>query len=161
MSRSHGLVGEFAPQAWAAPARTPLFHPDAVTPASDADASAVVARIGTSTPGACVMDGFADLDLSEAGFSVLFDAQWIHRPAGAPRTRPDLAWEVAEDPDALRDWSLAWDGGDGAAWPLVLEAVHQSFPSLPAVGDEQGEDLDAAVRHGFGPIGPLRVGRHG
>lgn len=92
---------------------------------------------------------------------MLFDAQWIHRPAGAPRTRPDLAWEVAEDPDALRDWSLAWDGGDGAAWPLVLEAVHQSFPSLPAVGDEQGEDLDAAVRHGFGPIGPLRVWRHG
>ena len=42
-------------------------------------------------------------------------------------------------------------------WPVVLEAVHSLFPLLPVVGYEHGEALAAAVRHGFEPIGPLRV----
>lgn len=46
---------------------------------------------------------------------MLFEAQWIHRPAGAPAPEPDLSWDVAGDPDALRAWALAWDDGDGNA----------------------------------------------
>ncbi|MFF0288669.1 hypothetical protein [Streptomyces sp. NPDC005262] len=52
------------------------------------DAEAVpgplAARIVTTVPGASMKDSFADLDLTEAGFHVLFEAQWIHRPASAP-----------------------------------------------------------------------------
>ena len=50
---------------------------------------------------------------------------------------------------------------EDAAWPLVLEAVHRLFPDLPVVGYEHGEALAAALRHGFEPIGPLRVWLHG
>lgn len=213
MSQSHGVVGEFGAQAWAAPVRTPLYYPDAVTLAPGADPVALTGLIDTTAPGATVKDSYADLDLSAAGFQVLFEAQWIHRPALASATGTQLAWEVAGDAEALRAWALAWDGGGGnadlfrpallddpatfvlsgrssdgelaagavasrsdqavgisnlfapdgpdVAWPLVLEAVHHLFPTLPVVGYEHGDDLTAAVRHGFEPVGPLRVWLHG
>ncbi|CAM5452431.1 hypothetical protein SPURM210S_06571 [Streptomyces purpurascens] len=118
MCRAHGVRGEFGAEAWAAAVRTPLYYPDAVTLEPEADRDALVARIDTASPGASVKDGFADLELAEAGFRVLFEAQWIHRPAGAPATEPgppDLVWDVAGDPDTLRAWALAWDGGAGNA----------------------------------------------
>ncbi|MGW0965003.1 hypothetical protein [Streptomyces sp. NPDC002516] len=213
MSRSHGVEGESRDQAWTAPARTPLYYPDAVTLVPGADPAALLARIDTTAPGASVKDSFADLDLRDAGFRVLFDARWIHRPAGEPAGRPDLDWSVAGDPDTLRAWALAWDDGNGdarlfrpellddpatfvltgrsadgrvgagavasrgdhvigvsnvfardggpdAAWPGVLHTVHSLFPGLPVVGYEHGDDLTAALRHGFEPIGPLRVWLH-
>ncbi|WP_405608976.1 hypothetical protein [Streptomyces sp. NBC_00076] len=214
MSRSHGVAGEFGAQAWAAAARTPPYYPDAVTLVPGADPDALAARIDTTTPGASVKDSFADLDLTEAGYRVLFDAQWIHRPAGAPCLTSDLGWDVVGDREALREWALAWDddggaadlfrpellddpdtfvlaghsadgrvltgavasrgehvvgisnlfareGGPDLAWPVVLGAAHRLFPTLPVVGYEHGDDLTAAVRQGFEPVGPLRVWLHG
>ncbi|MFF3111059.1 hypothetical protein ACFVSN_17930 [Kitasatospora sp. NPDC057904] len=213
MGRSHGVAGEFGPHAWSAPSRTPVYYPDAVTLAPGADEAALVSRIDTAAPGASVKDSFADLDLTAAGFRVLFEAQWIHRPAGAPAVAPDLAWDVVADPDALRAWALAWDDGGGdadlfrpellddpatsvlaarsadgrvvagavasrsdevvgvsnvfapncgpdAAWPFVLDAMTRLFPTLPVVGYEHGDDLAAAVRHGFEPLGPLLIWLH-
>ncbi|MEE1788704.1 hypothetical protein PUR71_38250 [Streptomyces sp. SP17BM10] len=210
MSRTHGLRSAFGRQAWSSPVRTPPYYPDAVTLVPGADRADLLARIDTGAPGAGVKDSFADLDLTQAGFRVLFDAQWIHRPASAPAAAPDLAWDVADSPETLRAWALAWDdgggaedlfrpellddpatfvlagrhddgrvvsgavasrsdhvvgisnvfaleGGSDAAWPVVLDAVHRLFPALPVVGYEHGEDLDAAVRHGFEAIGPLRI----
>ncbi|MGY3200297.1 hypothetical protein [Streptomyces sp. TE5632] len=210
MSRSHGVGSEFGRQAWSAPVRTPLYYPDAVALVPGADEAALLTRIDMGVPGACVKDSFADLDLARAGFQVLFDAQWIHRPAGAPAAAPDLAWDAVRSPKMLRAWALAWDGGAGnadlfrpellddpatfvlagrsadghvaagavasrsdqvvgisnvfaregsgdAVWPVVLNAVHGLFPGLPVVGYEHGEDLNAAIRHGFETIGPLRI----
>ncbi|MEU0742213.1 hypothetical protein [Streptomyces sp. NPDC006134] len=214
MSRAHGAPGEFGEQAWTAPSRTPLYHPDAVTLVPGADPAALVARIDTAAPGASVKDSFGDLDLAEAGFRVLFEAQWIHRPASAPAPATDLSWDVVDEPDTLRAWALAWDRGDGnadlfrpellddpatfvlagrtadgrmaagavasrseqvvgitdlfaleggldVAWPVVLDAMSRLFPASPVVGYERGEALAAAVRHGFEPVGPLRVWLNG
>lgn len=209
MCRSHGLPSEFGPHAWTAPTRTPLYYPDAVTLSSGTDPATVLARIDTTAPGASIKDSFADLDLAPAGFQILFEAQWIHRPASAPTTSTST-WEPVDDPDSLRDWALAWDNGEGNAglfrsellgdpatlvlaerspdgrviagavasrsdqvvgisnvftlgadpdsvWPPVLDAVRRRFPTLPVVGYEHGDALAAAVRHGFEPVGPLRV----
>lgn len=214
MSRSHGVPGEFGADAWSAPVRTPLFYPDAVTLAPGAAPAELARRIDTSVPGASVKDSFADLDLTAAGFQVLFEAQWIHRPAGAPAKASDLVWDVVDDPAALGAWAAAWDDGDGnaglfrpelldapstfvlagrspvgrvtagavasrsaqavgvsnvfaldggpdTAWPLVSGALHRLFPGLPVVGYEHGDTLAAAVRHGFEPVGPLRIWLHG
>ncbi|MCX3286532.1 hypothetical protein OR263_07370 [Streptomyces sp. NEAU-H22] len=214
MCRAHGVAGEFGADAWAAAVRTPVYYPDAVTLEPHADSDALTARIDTASRGASVKDSFADLELGAAGFHVLFQAQWIHRPAGAPTPSSDLAWDVVGDSDSLRAWALAWDDGAGdaglfrpglladsetfvisgrsadgrvvagavatrsehvvgisnlfgredgpdAAWPLVLHALAHLFPTLPVVGYEQGDDLSAALRHGFEPIGPLRVWTHG
>ncbi|MFF5981230.1 hypothetical protein ACFY78_20510 [Streptomyces olindensis] len=213
MCRAHGVAGEFREEAWAAAARAPLFYPDAVTLGPGADPERLTARIDLASPGASVKDSFADLDLTEAGFRVLFEARWIHRPAGPPAVAPELGWEVAGDPATLRAWALAWDdgaghadlfraglladpdvfvlagrsadgrvvagavarrgehvvgvsnvfgrdGGPDAAWPLVQHALHRLFPALPVVGYEAGEDLAAALRHGFEALGPLRVWLH-
>jgi hypothetical protein len=56
---------------------------------------------------------------------------------------------------------FALDGGPDAVWPVVLDAANELFPTLPVVGYEQGDDLAAAVRHGFEPVGPLRIWLHG
>lgn len=210
MSRSHGLSSEFGQHAWSAAVRTPPRYPDAVTLVPGADASALLARIDTEAPGASVKDSFADLDLTQAGFHVLFDAQWIYRPAGAAVAAADLAWDVVADPRMLRAWALAWDAGEGnadlfrpgllddpatfvlvgrrgdghvvcgavasrsdhvvgisnvfaleggadAAWPGVVDVVHRLFPALPIAGYEHDDELNAALRHGFEPIGPLRI----
>ncbi|GAB4004008.1 hypothetical protein GCM10029992_47720 [Glycomyces albus] len=87
MARTHGTASQFGPQAWTAPARTPQFYPDAVTLVPRADVPTLVDRIDTAAPGASVKDSFADLDLTGHGFDVLFESQWIHRPAGPPRPR--------------------------------------------------------------------------
>lgn len=108
MSRSHGVAGEFGGEAWTAPARTPLYYPDAVTLAPGVAPAAVTARIDTAGPGASVKDSFADLDLTDVGFQVLFEARWIHRPAGAPALAPTPAWGVVDDAESLRSWAEAW-----------------------------------------------------
>ncbi|MFJ7338309.1 hypothetical protein ACIQU3_12800 [Streptomyces sp. NPDC101110] len=210
MCRVHGVESSFGEDAWAAARRTPVYYPDAVTLRPGADPGALVGRIDTASPGASVKDSFADLDLTGAGFRVLFEAEWIHREPGVPAPPPEFAWEVVSDRVALRDWALAWDDGGGnadlfgpgllddpqtsvlagrsadgrvaggavarrsdhvvgvsnlfgpphAIWPLVLHAVGLRFPGLPVVGYEQGDDLAAALRHGFGAVGPLRVWVH-
>ena len=212
MSRTHGVSGEFGPQAWTAAARTPPLYPDAVTLVPGAEAASLLARIDTAASGACVKDSFADLDLTDAGFQVLFEAQWIHRPASAPAPASPFAWSVVRDPATLRAWAAAWDdgaghanlfrpellddpatlvlaghlpdggvaagavvtrgahalgisnvfasdGGPDAAWPVILDAARGLFPTLPLLGYEHGPDLTAALRHGFAPLGPLRVWR--
>ncbi|WP_223279342.1 hypothetical protein [Streptomyces sp. SDr-06] len=51
----------------------------------------------------------------------------------------------------------AVDGDQDAAWAGCLATAAHLWPGLPVVGYESGEDLDAALRAGFTPAGPLRV----
>ncbi|MFE1247146.1 hypothetical protein [Streptomyces sp. NPDC058766] len=120
MCRSHGVDGEFRDGAWVAAGRTPPYYPDVVTLAPGADPGVLLAQVDTASPGASVKDGFADLDLTEAGFRVLFEAQWIHRPAGAATPGPasgpaDLGWDTVREGGELRAWAAAWDDGGGDA----------------------------------------------
>lgn len=211
--RGHGPAGAFAPELWTSALRTPPLYPDAVTLVPGAPAAALVAGIDTDGPGCSVKDSFADLDLAGAGFEVLFEARWIHRPAGpAADTGSRLEWSAVTDAAGLEAWEAAWDGekstglfhpalpgrdivflagravgrivagavahrGSGAvvglsnlfaadeadtdaAWAGALNAIAARWPELPVVGYESGDDLDAAVRAGFTPIGPLRVWLH-
>ncbi|MFG2981588.1 hypothetical protein ACGFYQ_10065 [Streptomyces sp. NPDC048258] len=212
--RGHGAAGEFAPGVWSSARRTPPLYPDAVSLAPGASAAGLVAAIDTDGPGSCsVKDSFADLDLAGDGFEVLFEARWIHRPAGAPAAAGSrLEWSEVTTADELEAWEAAWDGeestglfhpallgediaflagrADGrivagavanrggdpvvglsnlfahddadtdAAWAGALTAIAARWPDLPVVGYEAGDDLDAAVRAGFTPLGPLRVWLH-
>lgn len=76
--RAHGLAGRFSAGAWTSAVRTPPFYPDAVTLGPTVAAQDVLGAIDTS-PGCSVKDSFATLDLTSAGFEVLFDASWIRR----------------------------------------------------------------------------------
>ncbi|GGW27569.1 hypothetical protein [Streptomyces xantholiticus] len=81
MCRAHGLPGTFGSRAWTNPRRTPPLYPDAGTLSEDATADDVLAAIDRAGGGGCsVKDSFGSLDLSGAGFDVLFEA---HPPQAA------------------------------------------------------------------------------
>ncbi|MFE5559989.1 hypothetical protein [Streptomyces sp. NPDC056544] len=208
--RAHGLAPRYdGEQLWFSARRTPPMYPDAVTLEPGVPARNVVRGVDTASAGCSVKDSFADLDLAGDGFEVLFEAQWIHRPAGAPLPEAEaeaagLEWSEVSGAEELAAWEAAFDGGEGAggdgpfrpgllgegivflagrvdgrivagavantgggvvgvsnlfgaAWAGVLGAVRARWPELDVVGYEHGEDLEAAVRAGFAPIGPLRV----
>src|SRR3954462_805415 len=85
--RTHGIETAFSDRAWVALRRSPRSYPDAVTLSPLPSVGDVLSRIDTSA-GCSVKDSFATLDLAEDGFRVLFEAEWIHRPAAAPAPAP-------------------------------------------------------------------------
>jgi hypothetical protein len=106
-------------------------------------------------------------------------------PDGAQRVPPVFGEGLLADPDIR--FLAGWRGGgivatavanrsDDGSGPvagisnLVLDdgdrdglragavaAARRTFPGLPLVGYERGDDLDAMLRLGFQPVGPLRV----
>lgn len=216
MCRAHAVPGGFGARAWTSARRTPLLYPDAVTLTRDARADDVLGTVDTASAGCSVKDSFAALDLTAAGFDVLFEAQWLHRPGDlpAPAAPPETEWKQVTSPAGLTEWAAAWDGGQGlaglfrpellsdpavtflaahsrsgtrqgrivagavvnlgagaagvsnlfavdddldGAWAGCLGAVARRWPGTPVVGYEHGDDLDAAIRQGCAPAGPLRV----
>ncbi|OXM45517.1 hypothetical protein CFP71_38585 [Amycolatopsis thailandensis] len=168
-------TGVSTARVWKSARRTPPLYPDAMTLTPDAKAEDVLDGIDLS-PGCAVKDSFGSLDLSRAGFEVLFEATWITRMVQMPL---EPGWsrvdDEFEDP-FVEVWSDGVSGvtanrdGDYAglsnlytrgdlddAWRGATSAVAASFPGLPITGYERGEDLDAALRNGYTALGPLRV----
>jgi hypothetical protein len=117
--RTYGAVTTFSADAWVTATRSPPGYPDAVTLHRSVVADALLTRIDAST-GCSVKDSFASLDLSGNGFQILFDAEWIHRPALAYDTVDALHWRVVETVDELQAWATAH--GDGAVFrPGLLD----------------------------------------
>ncbi|MCX5193469.1 hypothetical protein OOK31_06125 [Streptomyces sp. NBC_00249] len=215
--RAHGVRGAFTADAWTSVLRTPPLYPDAVSLTPGASAAALADAVDTASPGCSVKDSFAALDLAPAGFEVLFEAQWIHRPAAgagaAPAADGRLEWSEVATAGELDVWEAAWDGEEstglfrpallgedlvflagrvggggavvagavvssgggvvgvsnlfahddadtGEAWAAAVARAGERWPGLPVVGYEGGDDLEAAVRAGFTPLGPLRVWLH-
>ena len=121
--RTHGLATTFRERAWTSAHRSPPMYPDAVTLSETATVDDVLPWIEVATPGASVKDSFARLDLRPAGFEVLFDASWIHRPADLPLPRPDPAvhWSTVDTVTGL----AAWIQGEAPFRPelLAVDAV--------------------------------------
>lgn len=114
MCRAHGLPpGTFGDRAWTSARRTPPYYPDAVTLRPDATPDDVLGRIDRDTPGCSVKDSFGMLDLAPHGFRVLFEAQWIHRPAGPVPGGPARC-EPVRTPGDLAAWQHTWSGGEPA-----------------------------------------------
>lgn len=75
----------FSPQGdarlWWTPRRAPDGLPDAITLVPDLPVIDVIGRIHDG-PGSIVVDSFAELDLSEQGWSVDDELAWVARPPG-------------------------------------------------------------------------------
>ena len=109
--RSHGVDTRWGRNVWVARRRSPPLYPDAVTVSADARADGVL-RLADSAAGCSVKDSFASLDLSTAGFRVLFEAEWIRCPSPPPNAPADgLDWHVVRTADGLRAWGAAHGGG--------------------------------------------------
>ncbi len=142
--RAHGLIGEFAPGIWLNRHRTPQFYPNAVTISDQVDSAAQMQSIGaliaTKVPGQLsVKDSFSALDLAPLGFSVLFDEQWIYRPASMalPDSRSEnIRWAKIDRSSDLIKWEDAWRG----------EAAEESTtPRSPIFMPPLLDDPDVAV----------------
>ncbi|MFI8964905.1 hypothetical protein ACIGO8_22625 [Streptomyces sp. NPDC053493] len=144
MGRAHGLTGSFGARAWTSPRRAPRYYPDAVTLTADARAEDFLDLVDRTAPGACVKDSYARCDLSAAGLAPLFDARWIHRPAGLPRPAPDDTWRPVTTPAGLAAWALAWSGGDTEDAELFRPALLAD----PATTILAGHDADGRILGG-------------
>jgi hypothetical protein len=141
--RAHGLPTVVSEQMWTAPEGSQRLYPDAMTLAPRLDADFVLRQIETS-PGCSVKDSFADLDLSQHGFIVLFDARWLYREPASPRTRPRLDWQLITSNDDLERWAAAADL-KGIIRPELLD---DPTVRVLAVRDEQAVRAVRAVRAG-------------
>jgi hypothetical protein len=135
IARSHGLQTRCDQVAWTCRSRTPPFYPDAVTLVARPHLPALLDRVDAS-PGCSVKDSFGVLDLGPYGFRILFDADWIARPAAQPVPTPGgPGWQRVVRPAELAQWEDAWGSGAGPGglfpaallgqdWVAVLAARH-------------------------------------
>ncbi|MFI8822641.1 hypothetical protein [Streptomyces sp. NPDC053431] len=145
MCRAHGLPGSFGPRAWTNPRRTPLYYPDAVSLSEDAEVGDVLAGVDRSA-GASVKDSHARLDLAAEGFRPLFEARWIHRPAGLPGRPVTAGFRPVTSPAELAAWALAWSGGDAEEAELFRPGLLADPTTTIVAGhDGDGRILGGAV----------------
>ncbi len=183
------------PHAWVNAHAVPRFYPNLVTLAHD-DASVAEQRATidilskSNLPGRwSVKDSFDKLDLSRAGFDLLFEAAWIRSVMPATDASTDIVWQRETAGEALpfddpnfalfrgrRGFRVVAGGmlyrSDGvvgltnvvaeaadaiAVWRSLILLSAQTFPRLPLVGYESGNELAAALDAGFEHGDPLRV----
>ncbi|WP_392674605.1 hypothetical protein [Streptomyces sp. LN785] len=156
--RTHGTPGTFGEAAWTSARRTPPYYPDAVTLHPDAVPADILPGIDTASPGCSVKDSFGTLDLSSDGFVELFDAAWIHRPAGipvAPTTGLRTEWVVSAG--RLRDWQAAWHGDGETPDIFRPELLDDPFVRVVAVLDGARFAGGAVLNHSAGLVGISNV----
>jgi hypothetical protein len=126
MARLHRAAGEFITAAWLNRRAAPRFHPNLVTLNGAQDGHAHRGALdqlmqSPPAPGWAVKDSFAALDLDRMGFDLLFEARWIHRPAGAFGVAGARRVTSAA---MLAAWEQAWRAGeagvDGRQFPPAL-----------------------------------------
>ncbi|MET0788301.1 MAG: hypothetical protein ABWY33_03570 [Cellulomonas sp.] len=155
---ARGLPTAFRAGLWSTAYRSPEAYPDAVTLRPGVPAAEVLAAVEDSA-GASVKDSFADLDLAPHGYSVLFEAQWLTRPAGSPVV-PSLLWRTI-DATTLPWWLAAH--GSSAILPAALDdpqvrlllAEDAGAPVAVAALNRSGSGADAVV--GVSHVLALRV----
>lgn len=133
---AHNCPGEFHEQLWMNRLGTPRYYPDAVTltdaMTAPAQTEAIFALIQSVRQRSwSVKDSFHCLNLSELGFTPLFDAEWItaRLPFSAVRQESaDLQWRRVRSEAELFRWEQYWTGAD--------QAVGQSRVFVPRLLSE-------------------------
>jgi hypothetical protein len=182
--RAAGCASAFDGDLWWNPDPAPAYYPNVITlaPGVERDAARRIAELRGALPvGWGVKDSFRSLDLSTAGFTVLFEAEWLYRPVSGSDADPgpwqlssdtgDLAASLLEHPDVRFVTSgqgsvIANRGGGVIGLSNVtgvgidragLAFASQLWPGLPLAGYASGAELEALVTLGFEPVGALRV----
>ena len=130
--RGRGIEGRFTQHLWVCERPTPPYYPNVITlqPSSDALMRELAIAIGLVRANGgddlSIKDGFADIDLASFGLRVLFDAQWIARPASLAipdATITDVDWSVVRTAAGLDEWKRAWDAAILATDPVFDPAL--------------------------------------
>jgi hypothetical protein len=142
--RSRGVTGTFHSDAWASTIRTPALYPDAVAFDRSLSGERILSYVDSST-GCSIKDSFAVMDLSPAGFRVLFEAEWVLRaPQPTPKgPQKGLRWESVRDSKSLRRWEAEW-ARDSAPTGLFLPALLR-HPDVAILAGYAGHQLIAGA----------------
>ncbi|MBI1296091.1 hypothetical protein GC175_14150 [bacterium] len=122
IAQSHGVPGEFHHGCWINEQRMPPFYPNMVTFGAAQAANDIMdclERLKQNPPSDAwaVKDSFMELELTEQGYNVLFEASWIWRDAHVeegPSAADAIDWLTVEDADQLREWEWGWMQTDSA-----------------------------------------------
>jgi hypothetical protein len=150
--QSHGLATVLSEQLWIAPEGSPRLYPDAVTLAPGLPLEFVLSQIDTRS-GCSVKDSFADLDLAEHGFTLLFDAHWFYREPAPPGTRVRRAWQQITTGDDLEQWVAAADLKD----VIRPELLRDQTVRILAVRDERAVTAGAIINRTGDTVGLSNV----
>jgi hypothetical protein len=111
---AHGEPGELSEACWLSRAPVPPFYPNLVTLAPEpGPALAAIRELEAALPRSAwsVKDSFRTLDLAPEGLRVLFEAEWLLRPATPPRVRApnaEVRWQRVRSAEDLAAWEAAW-----------------------------------------------------
>ncbi|MEU8818741.1 hypothetical protein [Actinoplanes sp. NPDC048796] len=115
----HGVGSVLSDGLWSALDPPPPLHSDAVAVEPEVTADRVLARLEGREHGG-VKDSFAAMDLSGAGFGLLFSATWIHREAARPAASSE--WSAVTTGPELAEWTSHHDTRDVLLPPLLRRA---------------------------------------
>lgn len=106
-------------------------------------------------------DSFAVLPLEQAGFHVLFGAEWIaHPPANA--VLPNDRWRRVESDDDLAAWEAAW--GESAGAPRVFRPAllgRAGIAFLARVAADGSVDAGVIANRSVNVVGVSNFFAHG
>jgi hypothetical protein len=141
----HGVPCGIEDDVWCAYAAPPPLHSTAKTvepTARPARALAAVRNEGS------IADSFGAFDLSSEGYRLLFEAQWIHRPAPAVESRRlPSGWVGVRTETELGAWTSRHD--THALLPALLQ--RSAFRVLGRSHDD-GYDAGAVLHLGTGVV---------
>ena len=108
VANSHGIANERLTNAWRATISMPPFYPNVISSVAATD-SKELSLLADGLPEKCGWkDCFADLDLSEYGFSILFDAHWYALSGNADNPGYSEAVGKVTSAENLEEWIAAW-----------------------------------------------------
>ncbi len=148
---AHGSPGEFYATHWLSRGAAPPGYPNLVTlEPSPEPAMAAVRELAELRPDTslAVKDSFAVLALESAGFRVLFDAEWILRPAHLcplPSHAPGVRLLPVRSASALSAWEDAWGESRGGARVFLPSLLQRSDVAFLAALDAEDRVVAGAV----------------
>jgi hypothetical protein len=155
VGRHHAIESDVANGIWRAGSVMPTGYPEAVTLEQGIERATVLAALPADARS--IKDSFADLDLSNDGFRVLFDAKWIALDtAGMPSQEGpggELRLEHVRSPALLQRWAAAHGNRDAFASGLLDD------PAIAILAARSGNAVSggAILNDGEGAIGMSNV----
>ncbi|WP_152364516.1 hypothetical protein [Microlunatus speluncae] len=124
----------------------PPWHSGAMTLQPGLEPARVIELLGPDFDSS-IADNFVDLDLADQGFTVLFDATWVHAPAPRTGAAHPEDWSVITSPELLAEWSRRHD------YVGVLTEAALRLPELRILArTRDGRLTGGAVLHRTGSV---------
>lgn len=113
---AHGSDERMTASAWINLAPSPPYYPNIITrrPGAQADIIPLIeaARKRNAPKPWGIKDSFADLDLTEMGFSPMIEGQWLGGEPAIGRQQASHDWDTVRSPEELSGWEGAWSEDD-------------------------------------------------